>query len=265
MSKSSTEQLESKHLRNSMFFSLLFCALIVFIHILPIKGCHGIYPREFTKLWGLLTSTFLHANWQHLWSNIGPLYLFMAGLFYYFPNRVLIVTAAGIILVNISVWISGHAGCHIGASGLIYFFAAYLVTMAFFKRQRNLAAFTLIIVFLYGSMIWGIFPTKENISWESHLFGALWGIVAGIYFKKDKVWADTPEPTPKKDNQDIDESELKIINNEEYIYYNNHSTTSMFKTSTDIDNWLNYKEIKYNFEESESSKTDKTNNNSNGQ
>jgi membrane associated rhomboid family serine protease len=247
---------ETRHLQNSIYFPLVFCLVIFAIHLVTFENCHGVSPREFSNLWGLVTSVFLHANWQHLWSNIGPLYLLLAGVFYYFPERILVVPSIGTLLVNITVWIAARDGCHVGASGLIYFLASYLVTMAIFNRRRNLAAFVLVIVFLYGGMIWGVLPSGDNVSWESHLFGALWGIAFGIYLKKDRAWTDLMDEHvgQPQDKTEIDNAEMRIVTNDAFTSYHSNSTASMFKTSEDIDNWLNYNEIKYDFEDTSDSK-----------
>ncbi len=247
---------ETRHVKNSIYFPMVLCLGIVALQLVTFDHCHGIKPREFSNLWGIFTSVYLHANWQHLWSNIGPLYLLLMGLFYYFPDRVLLVPILGTLFLNITVWVAAREGCHVGASGLIYFLAAYLVTMALFNKRRNLAAFVLIIVFLYGGMIWGVLPSGENISWESHLFGALWGIVFGLYFKKDRAWTDLWEEATGalKNKTDSDAEEIKILANDDYNYYQSNSTASQFNTSTDIDNWLNYKEIKYIFDDKSNDK-----------
>lgn len=247
--------IEQKHLRYSLVFPLILSAIILLVYLLPVEKCYGIYPREIKTGWGIITSPFFHADRQHLWSNIGSLYFFVAGLCYYYPKRIISVPIFGILSVNISVWLAAHSGCHIGASGLIYYLAAYLVTKAMFNKHRNLAAYTLIVVFLYGGMVWGIIPMNETISWESHIFGALWGVVAGMYHKTEKAWTDHYCEDSNTDNCNkqaelSDALERRILDNEEYIYYTTHSTIQLFRTSQDIDNWLNYRDINHDTQSS---------------
>ena len=236
-------EFENKHVKNSLFFPLFVCAIIFIVHLIPFNGCHGITPRTFTNLEGLLTSPFLHADWQHLWSNIGPLYLLLAGFFYYFPERVFLIPAFGSIALNITVWIAARDGCHIGASGLIYLLATYLTTMAVFSKQKNLAAFVLIIVFLYGSMVWGILPGKQGVSWESHLFGALWGIILAIYYKHDKTWNEIHYPEPTLEDEDTT-PDLEINEIENTL----DQSSQNYKNSS-APHWMNAKEIQYSNEE----------------
>ncbi|MDD2563981.1 MAG: rhomboid family intramembrane serine protease, partial [Salinivirgaceae bacterium] len=149
------------------------------------------------------------------------------------------VPAIGSIALNITVWIAARGGCHIGASGLIYLLAAYLASMAIFSKRKNIAAFVLIIVFLYGSMVWGILPGKPGVSWESHLFGALWGIILAIYYKRDKTWNEIyyPEPT-LEDEDDTPDFELNEIEN------TIESNSQDYKNSS-APHWMNAKEIHY--------------------
>ena len=74
------------------------------------------------------------------------------------------------------VWIVGREAYHIGASGVIYSLATFLFTSGILRRNRNLMAISLLVIFLYGSMVWGLFPYDYHISWESHLMGALTGV-----------------------------------------------------------------------------------------
>ena len=243
-----TIKFENKHVKNSAVFPLFICVLIFIIHLIPFEQCHGIIPRTFSNLEGLLTSPFLHADWEHLWSNIGPLYLLLAGLFYYFPERIISVPVFGTIALNITVWVAAREGCHIGASGLIYLLAAYLTSMAVFSKRKNLAAFVLIIVFLYGSMVWGVLPGKPGVSWESHLFGALWGIILAIYYKRDKTWNEIHYPEPKlEEEDDAPHFEANEIKNKP------ESTSTNYKNSS-APYWMNATEIQYNNEEKSDNK-----------
>lgn len=242
LTKKNITDLETRHIRNSIYFPLFICFSIFLIQLIPFEQCHGIKPRQISNLEGLFTASFLHADWQHFLSNIGPLFLLLAGLFYYFPERIITIPVIGSLSINITVWVAAREGCHIGASGIIYFLAAYLTGMAFYSKRKNLAAFVLIIVFLYGSMIWGVFPGKEGVSWESHLFGAIWGIIFALVCKNDKTWNEIHQPETEEEEDNEDEFQTESENRLETkppLINNSKSTNSAPK-------WMNIKEIEYN-------------------
>jgi len=89
-------------------------------------------------------------------------------------------------LTGLFLWIFGanNGAHHIGMSGVIYSLAAFLFTSGVLRKYLPLQALALFIVFLYGSMIWGIFPTKERISWEGHLSGMIIGVFLAFYYRK---------------------------------------------------------------------------------
>ncbi len=81
------------------------------------------------------------------------------------------------------LWIIGRPSYHIGASGLVYALASFLFLSGLIKKNPRLAAVSLIITFLYGSMIWGVFPLKIDVSWEGHLCGLISGILVALFYK----------------------------------------------------------------------------------
>ena len=86
---------------------------------------------------------------------------------------------------GIWLWAAGREAYHIGASGLVYGFASFLFFSGIFRKERSLMVLSLLVVFLYGSLVWGIFPIHPEISWESHLLGSLAGIITAFYFRKE--------------------------------------------------------------------------------
>jgi membrane associated rhomboid family serine protease len=105
------------------------------------------------------------------------------------------------LFTNFWVWLAARPDPHIGASGLIYGFVCFLFFSGVIRRNKSLLAISMLVTFLYGSMVWGILPVSQSISWESHLFGSVAGIFAAIYFRKEgpqrvvKVWEEETEPT----------------------------------------------------------------------
>lgn len=143
----------------------------------------GILPREWHGLFGVLSAPLIHGDFKHLLSNSFPLVVLSALFFYFYPKKS-IEAIIGIWLIGgLWVWVFAGNGYHIGASGVIYGMAAYLVVTGFLRKERSAMAVSLVVVFLYGSMIWGVFPIREGVSWESHLLGAMAGILMAVYHR----------------------------------------------------------------------------------
>ena len=106
-------------------------------------------------------------------------------LFFFFGRIGWWVLGLSWIITGGLVWLSGREAYHIGASGLIYAFASFLFFSGVIKRNIQLGAVSLLVVFLYGGIVWGMFPLKVEISWEAHLMGFVTGIVLAIYYKND--------------------------------------------------------------------------------
>ena len=83
------------------------------------------------------------------------------------------------------VWLAARDSSHIGASGLIYGFVCFLFFSGLLRKDTRLMAVSLLVTFLYGSMVWGILPVDQSISWESHLFGSIAGIFCAYYYRAD--------------------------------------------------------------------------------
>lgn len=145
----------------------------------------GIYPRQIGGLIGIITSVFLHGNLSHIISNTLPLLLAITALFGNYPKTAKKVFIFSIIFTGLLVWIFARSANHIGASGLLYCLLAYVFFSGFFKKDIQSIGLSLAIAFLYGSLIFGIIPDKEYISWESHFFGFLSGIFLAYLFRNE--------------------------------------------------------------------------------
>lgn len=147
----------------------------------------GIHPRQFSSIYGIITTVFLHGSFSHIISNTLPLLLAITALFGNYPKTAKKVFIYSILFTGILVWLFARSANHIGASGLLYCLLAYIFISGFIKKDMQSIGISIVIAFLYGSLIFGIIPDKEHISWESHLFGFVSGIfLAWIYRKKDK-------------------------------------------------------------------------------
>ncbi len=147
---------------------------------------YGIIPRTNAGLIGIITSPFIHANLSHLVSNSLPLFLMLWALFYFYDEIAFGIFILFFFITNILVWIFARDASHIGASGLVYATGSFLFFSGIIRRSTKLLAISLLITFMYGGMIWGIFPKfyPPDISWEAHLMGAIAGLVIATIFRK---------------------------------------------------------------------------------
>lgn len=152
---------------------------------------YGIYPQRWSGLKGIVFSPFIHGSVEHLYNNTIPLAVLTAALFYFYRNISLWVLLIGILVSGIFTWAIGRPSYHIGASGVIYLLASFIFFKGIFTKHYRLVALSLIVVFIYGSMLWYIFPVEDGISWEGHLGGFLSGLALAFLMKSDL-------PPPKK-------------------------------------------------------------------
>ena len=144
----------------------------------------GIYPLTAKGLSGILLSPFIHADFTHLFNNSIPLFLLSIALFYFYSEVALKVFIWTYFLTGLLVWFAGREAWHIGASGLVYGLASFLFFSGIIRRYFRLIALSLLIVFLYGSMVWGLFPgVYKNVSWESHMLGFFSGVLLAVLFR----------------------------------------------------------------------------------
>lgn len=143
----------------------------------------GIYPREWKGLIGVVLAPFIHQNATHLFSNVLPLGVLSFLTLWIVGRRFFMLTVGLIVVGGLMTWLIGRPSYHIGGSGLIYGYVGFLITAGIVAENARLLAFTLLTVFLYGSMVWGLMPLQPDVSFESHISGALAGIVWAVLFK----------------------------------------------------------------------------------
>lgn len=138
----------------------------------------GIRPRELVGLVGIVTAPFLHNGFAHLISNTIP-FLILGGLIAASGvAQFFRVTAIVGLTAGLGTWLVGQSNSyHIGASGLVFGYLTYLLARGLFERKLTYLAVGLGVLFLYGGVLWGLVP-RPGISWQSHLFGALGGVLA---------------------------------------------------------------------------------------
>ena len=162
-------------------------AIFVVFSINPVF--YALVPRRVSGLSGILTSPLLHSDWGHLFNNSFPLLVSGSIMYFFYRKAALPAIVIIYLLTGLAVWVFGHHGYHIGASGVAYGMVSFVFWIGIFRRNLESIILALIVVLLYSGMIVGIFPDEPGISWESHLFGALMGLLAAILFSG----VDVPE------------------------------------------------------------------------
>ena len=186
---------EAAFYRKKLLLSILIPGIFVFIMWLvkiievlleiDLTG-FGIYPLTVRGLPGIIFSPFIHSDFSHLFNNSLPLFFLATALFYFYSEVALKVFGWTYFFTGLLVWIAGREAWHIGASGLVYGLASFLFFSGIIRRYFRLIALSLLIVFLYGSMVWGIFPgIYKNVSWESHMLGFFAGLVLSVWYRKE--------------------------------------------------------------------------------
>jgi membrane associated rhomboid family serine protease len=154
---------------------------------------NGIRPLETDGLWGIIFAPLLHANWQHLLANTGPALVLgflmtLAGL-----SRFIVATVIIWILGGFGTWLIGNVGgCplpsnHIGASGLIFGWLAFLLVFGWFTRTFWEIVVGLIVLVVYGGILLGAVPVLDRcggVSWQGHLCGAIAGVIAAYLLSR---------------------------------------------------------------------------------
>jgi membrane associated rhomboid family serine protease len=139
----------------------------------------GVWPRTAVGLWGILLAPFLHVGFAHLAANTLP--FLMLGWFVMMRHirDFFIVTVIVTIVSGLGIWLIAPSNTvHLGASGLIFGYFGFLLLRGYFERSLSSVFWSIVVLFLYGGMIWGVLPQQYGISWQSHLFGFIGGVWA---------------------------------------------------------------------------------------
>ena len=188
-----TLQFEKDHFYRSLAKAALIGLIIILTYYLNDVfelrwNDYGVEPRNIKQWYGIFTMPFLHGDQGHLFSNVIPLFVLSFGIIYFFKGKSALIILMMYLMTGLLTWSIGIGGNHIGASGLVYAMVFFMVTISLIKQEKSLMSFSLIVIFLYGSIVWGFFPKlfpEKNISWEGHLSGAITGIVLAWFYRKD--------------------------------------------------------------------------------
>ena len=208
---------EIKEERNRLLRSFIVPAAFVAI-IWLVKGIEevfhldfsflGIKPLQVDGIPGIFLFHFLHGSWSHLFANTLPIIVLGACLYYFYKP---IATKTWLLLMfstGLLTWCGARGGIHIGASALIYGLAFFLMLSGFIRRNRSLVIVSFLVIFLYGSLIWGIYPKyaiENHISWEGHLAGFIMGITLAIVYRKEGPQREQPSNDEEDEEDDDDD------------------------------------------------------------
>jgi membrane associated rhomboid family serine protease len=200
---------DKKKIISTLFIPLLFLLSMWLVKIIEVNFQinfvrYGVFPKTIGGLKGIFFSPFIHKDFTHLINNSFPILVLGGMLFSTYRKIAVQIFIWLYFIAGFWLWIIGRPSFHIGASGLIYALASFLLVSGLIRKNPRLAATSMLVIFLYGSMIWGLLPTKEPISWEGHLAGFIAGIIVAIFYKNEG-------PKPKKYQWEIDEEVEKEL------------------------------------------------------
>ena len=194
--------------KQSLIFPIAFVSLIWFLKFfewgLDLNFYRlGIFPLHTKGLLGIITSPFIHSDFEHLMANTIPIFALSWGIFYFYRKLAIRIVLYCLFTTNILLWLGGREAWHIGASGLVYAFASFLFFSGLFRNYYKLIAISFVVAFLYGGLFWGIFPVLKDVSWEGHLFGGFSGLIYAWAFRKEgpqkpKVVWDEDDTIPEE-------------------------------------------------------------------
>lgn len=193
-----TSENDARRLRIAFFIAASFTAILWLIKFVEIAFgldliSYGVYPQRASGLWGILWAPLIHGSLSHVFANTLPIIILGTALLYGYPRSAKIVIPVIYIGTGVGVWLFARSSYHIGASGLTLGMLLFVFTIGILRWDKRAIALALIVSFLYGGAIWGIFPGDPQISYESHLAGAVIGFALAILFK-----TRDPAPPEKK-------------------------------------------------------------------
>lgn len=169
----------------------------------------GVRPRNPEGLIGIVTAPFIHGDFNHLGSNSLPLFILGACMLFFYRGIAFRVILWIWFFTGVAVWLFARPSMHIGASGIVYGMASFLALSGMLRNDNRLISVSFLTIFLYGGMVWGVLPLFKHISWESHLAGALTGLICAVVYRHE----GPPKPvylSPDDDDEEL-EPEPEIV------------------------------------------------------
>ncbi len=216
------EKEEKNKILNAIAFPVLFVAIIGVVHFvsytLDISLVRfGVLPRNEKGLIGILTAPLIHGDFKHLFNNSVPILILGSALFYFYKEIAFKVSIWIYLMVGVWTWVSAREAYHIGASGFLYGLFSFLLISGFLRRNKQLIALSFVVTFIYGSLVWGIFPIDLQISFEGHLWGFVAGAVLAVFYRKQGPQKKEYEWDEEDDENDSDSDEYWKDNQQDII------------------------------------------------
>jgi membrane associated rhomboid family serine protease len=224
MSTSVNNASDEDRFRRAAFMSLSFVAVLWLVHL----GAaffdfrlveYGIYPRRITGTVGIALAPLIHGSFSHLVANTLPILMLGTALLYGYPRSARIVLGCLYVGTGLGVWLAARDAYHIGASGLATGMMFFVFIIGAIRWDRRAIVLSMLAFFLYGSMVWGIFPTDPDVSFESHFFGALIGVILAVVLRnadpvlleKRYSWEDeAPAPGDETDDNSAQDDPRRL-------------------------------------------------------
>ncbi len=189
---------DTRRLRRAFLAAVAFVTVLWLIKLLETTMDlsliqYGVYPRRLSGLTGVVFTPLLHGSWHHLFANTMPIAVLGTSLLYVYPRSAKIVIAVVYLGSGLLVWLFARSAYHIGASGLVFGLMFFLFTLGVLRWDRRAIALSLLVFFLYGGFFLGILPGSPGVSFESHFFGALLGVLLAFRLRR----RDPPSPERK--------------------------------------------------------------------
>ena len=190
--------------QRALLIAAAAAAAILWVHLAGVwfggefRGL-GVLPREPSGLIGVLFAPLIHGSWGHVASNAIALFVLGTLAIYAYPRTTLRALPLIWLLAGLGTWLIGRDSVHIGASGITYGLMAMLGVLGVLRWEPRAIAVSLVTFLLYGGMVWGVLPGEAGISWESHLTGAVAGVIAAV------IWRECdPRPPRRKWSWEIE-------------------------------------------------------------
>ncbi len=171
----------------------------------------GVYPLHLKGIPGIFFSPFIHSGFNHLMSNSIPFFILFFALIYFYRRISYRIFFLLYFLSGLTVWLAGREAWHIGASGVVYAMATFHFVSGVIRNDVRLLTLSVVVVFLYGGLIWGVFPIDPSISWEGHLWGAVSGIVLAFYYRRYQIRRHKFDWEEEEEEED-EETEKEAVN-----------------------------------------------------
>lgn len=187
-----------KHQFGSTIEAIVYPALLLVVmwlvfwadHLFPDVHFYkyGVIPKSVDTIGGIILMPLLHSKYEigHIVNNSVPTVILLGTLIYYYREIAFRVFILSWLFTGIGLWVFAEntSSYHIGMSGIVYALAAFLFTSGALRKYLPLQGISLFVAFVYGSMVWGLFPIEPKVSWEGHLAGAITGVVLAFVYRK---------------------------------------------------------------------------------